>query len=657
MEAMAYGQYRLQFLHISDLHAKGSREKEPWRRRRVLGDPWRRNLETLLEEEGLIHFVLFTGDAAQSGRPDEYAEVTDFFQALCAELDLGLDRLFVVPGNPDIDRDVQKGVWESVRMRLASSNDLLGVSRWINGIGPAPAGFEDAWKSAILERQDGYRAWVRDELHRPQLAVDGLGYRESVNLAGWAFPVHIVGLDTAWLCGDDADAGRLLLTENQLGRLLTDEKGNPLVGLRIVLTHHPLHDLADGASARRLLSEHADLTLRGHLHQTEVVEWIDPDRRLRELAAGSLYDGGLADTYGNSCQFVRLELDSDLRPIEALVRFRSFSPKGGHWFDDNSLYRESKEGRITWTFGASALPKKPNPFSPWTPRPEHCFGRAGLFRRLEAAFDERRSVWIVGDWRIGKTLLLMAWEKRLRERGVTVKMVSGQGPAGVSAARFVETVTGLDSPPDADGAVDRLTAWIDAVSTSGIPPVVLVDEVESVVQSCEVRFFDRLRDLLGRICVVFSSREAPDEVFSRNNKTSPVTNRMEAAWVGLLESGGADATIRLGSEHLGPGDADLMRQWCGSHSFFLQLLGGFLVEARRAGTSPDRALDELKAQCPTHFRQLWKTLGAAGQQALRDAAHGVPSGIAVLKQRGLLTEDGRPFGELFAAWLRGEIGA
>jgi hypothetical protein len=525
----------------------------------------------------------------------------------------------------------------------------------MSGIGPPPAGFEYGWKSAILERQNAYRAWLRDELGRPQLAVDGLGYRESVNLPGWASPIHIVGLDTAWLCGDDADAGRLLLTENQLGRLLTDEKGNSLAGLRIVLAHHPLHELADATSARRLLSDYSDLVLRGHLHQTEVVEWIDPDRRLRELAAGSLYEGGLADTYGNSCQFVRLELDSDLRPIEALVRVRSFSPRGGHWFDDNSLYRESKEGRITWTFGVHVPSRKANPFSPWTPRPEQCFGRSGMFRRLETAFDERRSMWLVGDWRIGKTLLLMAWEKRLRERGITVKLVSGQGPAGVSAARFVESVTGLDSPPDADGAADRLTAWIDAVSSSGIPPVVLVDEVESVVQSCDVRFFDRLRDLLGRVCVVFSSREAPDEVFSQNNKTSPITNRIEAARVGLLEPGGAEATVRLGSEYLGPGDADLMRHWCGSHSFFLQLFGGFLVEARRAGMSPDRALEELKAQAPAHFRQLWKTLGTAGQQALRDAAHGVPSGSVGLKQRGLLTEDGRPFGELFAAWLREEI--
>ena len=134
---MALGQYRLQFLHISDLHAKGAQEKEPWRRRRVLGDEWQRNLETLLAEEGVIHFVFFTGDAAQSGKPDEYAEVTDFFHALCEELAIGLDRLFVIPGNHDIDRNIQKSVWESMRMRLAATTDLLGVSRWMNESVPA----------------------------------------------------------------------------------------------------------------------------------------------------------------------------------------------------------------------------------------------------------------------------------------------------------------------------------------------------------------------------------------------------------------------------------------------------------------------------------------------------------------------------------------
>lgn len=650
---MAYGAYRLQFLHISDIHCKGPNEREPWRRRRVLGDGWRRNLETIQEEDGPIHFIFFTGDAANSGDPAEYEELTGFFHEICAELHLGLDRLFLVPGNHDIARNCNNGVWETMRSRLAVTTGLLGVSRWMNGIGRPPLGFEDHWRDAILERQNAYRHWVRHSLGQADLAQPGLGYRRSVTLPHWEFPLQIVGLDTAWLCGDNADSGRLLVTENQAARHLFDAQGHPLPGLRLVLMHHPLHDLADKTDIRRILAENADLVLRGHLHETELSDWIDPDRRLRELAVGSLYEGGLADKYGNSCQFVRLELDSNGRPIEATIRFRSFSPRAGHWFDDNSPYQGTAAGRSTWTFGRNLDPRKPNPFSPWDPRPEQCFGRAGVFDRLAAAFDERRSVWLVGDWRIGKSMVLLAWEKRLRERGIVAKLVSGQGPAGVSASQFVKTITGLDAPPDPDGAADRLIDWINAVSTAGVPPVVLVDEVESIVYTCDVRFFDRLRDLIGRVCLVFSSRDTPDEVFAKNNKTSPITNKMEALWIGLLEPGGADATIRIGAEQLGPGDADLMRLWCGGHSFFLQLLGRSLVEARRRGASPDEGLAEFQEQANTHLRTLWRTLPPNLQSALRDAALGIPATAGTLRRRGLVTADGKPFGEVFASWLRG----
>lgn len=75
---MPVGQHQLRFLHISDLHLRGAREKEPWRRRRVLGESWKRNLELLLEEEGRLDFVFFTGDAAQSGKPDEFDEASEF---------------------------------------------------------------------------------------------------------------------------------------------------------------------------------------------------------------------------------------------------------------------------------------------------------------------------------------------------------------------------------------------------------------------------------------------------------------------------------------------------------------------------------------------------------------------------------------------------
>ena len=456
------------------------------------------------------------------------------------------------------------------------------------------------------------------------------------------------------MCGDNADAGKLLLTENQLMRHATDETtGDPLPGFRLALMHHPLHELADGADCRRLMAGHVDLVLRGHLHSTEAVEWIDPDQSLRELAAGSLYEGGLADKFGNSCHYVRLELDSAGRPVEAMLRFRSFSPRSAHWFDNDGLYRESKAGRLRWKFRSASKPAEPNPYSPWEPKPEQCFGRHDLFHRLEAALEERRSLWLVGDSRAGKSLILLAWEKRLKEAGRVVKLVSGQGAAGIDAGEFVQSVTALTSPRDADGAANRLQTWIDAVGKPGLPPVILVDEVESIVETCDVRFFDRLRAMLGSVCLVFSSKDLPDAVFERNAKASPLTNRMEMAWVGLLEPAGAEQVIGLGAKVLAPGDADQMRLWCGRHPFFLQLLGYKLAQARRQGLDIDECLAEFHAEADTHLRNIWHPVPEAQKQAVRDASRGIPASAPDLKSRGLVTEDGLPFAEVLRRWLLG----
>ena len=58
--------FTLRILHFSDLHERGSREKELWRRRRVLGDPWLQQLDTL-RQSGDFTLVCFTGDVADLG--------------------------------------------------------------------------------------------------------------------------------------------------------------------------------------------------------------------------------------------------------------------------------------------------------------------------------------------------------------------------------------------------------------------------------------------------------------------------------------------------------------------------------------------------------------------------------------------------------------
>ena len=184
--------------------------------------------------------------------------------------------------------------------------------------GKPPPGFTEGQREKLLRRQAAYREWVGERLGRKQLVSSEhgrLGYRVTLSREERPFDVHIIGLDSAWAAGDDGDAGKLLLTDAQVGRLTTDG-GNPLGGFRLALVHHPLADLADKTAAGRLIAANVDLLLRGHLHESRVETVIEPGRQTRQLAAGCLYE---SDRYPNGCHVLELTLDANGRV-----------PAGGH---------------------------------------------------------------------------------------------------------------------------------------------------------------------------------------------------------------------------------------------------------------------------------------------------------------------------------------
>ena len=352
-------EFTLRILHISDLHDRGQQERDSWRRRRVLGDAWLSNVD-VLRDEGPYDLVCFTGDIAHSGQAHEYQRVTDFLLMTLQQLAVSPERLFVIPGNHDIDRGVAPDAWRNLRDNLARV-DSQDVSRWLNGGNP-PFGFAGPERDAVLTRQTAYRQWVAETLKRPELLPHAdqhpqLGYRVTLDLPRCPFPIHIIGLDSAWLAGDERDAGNLRLTEDQVMRLSTTTEGNRLSGFRLALVHHPLDDLADASHCRRLLAEQVDLVLRGHLHEPEPTERADPARRLRQLAAGCLYE---QDHYPNACHVLTITLNDEGRPQRYDLRFRGWSARG-HWFDDNSLYPKTRDGRLTWWLSAAPTPTRIHP--------------------------------------------------------------------------------------------------------------------------------------------------------------------------------------------------------------------------------------------------------------------------------------------------------
>lgn len=337
---------------------RGEPEKARWRRTQVLGDAaWKPNIEALLSD-GPFHLVCVTGDIANTGQPDEYEEATDFISALLTQLGLERSRLFVVPGNHDIDRNVKPTAWRALRKGLPLT-DPLATSQWFaGGALPVTRGLVTAHRDRVLERQQAYREWIRSGLERASLLPEHsphkrLGYRETFVIEDWPFPVHVIGFDSAWLSGDDHDAENLRLTEDQVMLLTTDEKGNELPGLRLGLIHHPLHSLADHDVCQPHLARHIDLLLRGHLHSEDTVIEQRPDHKLLQLAAGCLFEGGKKNTYPNSCQAITLTLDARGRPRRVEIRFRTWSPKG-HWHDDPSRHAAAPNGRLRWSLQTTA---------------------------------------------------------------------------------------------------------------------------------------------------------------------------------------------------------------------------------------------------------------------------------------------------------------
>jgi 3',5'-cyclic AMP phosphodiesterase CpdA len=114
MMTTATADHVLKILHISDLHARGPRERSRFALRRVLGEEWQQNLDAI-RADGRIDVVCFTGDVADWGQPAEYEDATRFVSELLDRLEVGPAQFFVIPGNHDVNRAIAAESWAQLR--------------------------------------------------------------------------------------------------------------------------------------------------------------------------------------------------------------------------------------------------------------------------------------------------------------------------------------------------------------------------------------------------------------------------------------------------------------------------------------------------------------------------------------------------------------
>lgn len=274
-------------LHVSDLHISTNVLPDV---ERVLSALWR-DLGQLREQLGPLHVACFTGDMVASGhRSAEYELALEhFLMPLMEETGLASDRIFIVPGNHDVNRDaVSVAGWQRWQ-GLAQVDD---INHAIDELSERPLALKDV--GALI---DGVTApqWVNPLAYVSRLAVG-------------AVKIGIAGLNSVWASGQDGERGKLLLGERQVAQTL---EALAEAQFKVALLHHPLDWLVEEdyrASERALAA--FDLVLHGHLHDLSEKTLLRQEYRTVYHAAGALFTPGAPYRIGYS--WIKLQWPGDL---------------------------------------------------------------------------------------------------------------------------------------------------------------------------------------------------------------------------------------------------------------------------------------------------------------------------------------------------------
>jgi hypothetical protein len=245
------------WLLISDLHLKSS--YTTWSQNVVLKDLVR-DLEAQKSQYPPIRLVFLSGDLAHGGKSPQYELVESFLTDLLVVLGLTNTDVFVVPGNHDIDRDINQLAFNGARSQFTNAEN---VERILSS---------ESERQLLLKRLSAFRAF--QERFCPHLnsafTEDGLAY--FVQRTVGELPIGIVGLNSALACGDDHDKENVIIGDRPIIDVCEKIRGAD-VRLVVAMVHHPRAWLTDfdGRTFDSRLLPQCDILHRGHLHEAGVI--------------------------------------------------------------------------------------------------------------------------------------------------------------------------------------------------------------------------------------------------------------------------------------------------------------------------------------------------------------------------------------------------
>ncbi len=274
------------WLHISDVH---SHESEGHHRTAMYAEI----VAAVKARSDKPDFVFFTGDLAYSGAKTEYDLLENHLLVPLRSALPSPCKFFAVPGNHDVDRKriVNPRLWMTEQRESDAFQEVSAIG-------------QRKRRDALLARFQEYCS-IESRLFdwKDNWLDSERGTACSVETVGGRC-IAIVGINTAWLCHDNDDWGKLTA-----GRTMVDaglrKAADANADITIVLGHHPLAAMkgekpwSDGARIEARLSQANAVYLHGHLHRSGAQQTGDSMRSVLAIQAPSGFQAGDNATWRN----------------------------------------------------------------------------------------------------------------------------------------------------------------------------------------------------------------------------------------------------------------------------------------------------------------------------------------------------------------------
>lgn len=314
------------WLHLSDWHHGKENLNRDIVLRELLADI--RTRTDIDQSLSRLDFVFFTGDLANEAASVEYDHaVSSFLVPVLREAGVGIDRLFVIPGNHDIDWDAVKHAAPTLQQPFADEDTVLD---WQT---------DPKKLRRLVEPFENYQNFVDD--FKP-VGFGAFGDCRLVSVGDIA--VGVLGCNSALMCarkrrdnGDPDDYNHLTVGEKQVD---TPLQGIKAADVRIALIHHPFAWLSEVDRARIStdLISGCDFVLHGHEHDQQVHEIRGTWGNCVVIPGGAVYD---RRDKANGYNLVHYDFDTG----KGTVFLRKWNDAKKRWTVD---YDRFKAGKYTF---------------------------------------------------------------------------------------------------------------------------------------------------------------------------------------------------------------------------------------------------------------------------------------------------------------------